>query len=236
MNLEDKLREIRTEYLHRMTQGDNRLLQQVESHVTARQGKMLRPRLLLLAADTLGQTESRRTLLLATCMEMLHNASLLHDDVIDHAVTRRGMASVNSRWSDAVAILVGDFILTQVMRLLAEVNESDTTALISDTVMQMVDAELLAQENGNEPDESTYLKIIDGKTALLFSTAARLGNPAYTEFGLHYGRLFQLYDDLRDGEAPLFAETLIHQEKEAIDHLKEAGITLPLEDPASIMQ
>jgi len=219
MNLEDNLNQVRQEYLTRMTRGDGQLLRQVEDFVTSRLGKMLRPQLTLLAADTLGQAFSRRTILLATAVELLHNASLLHDDIIDHSDTRRGQPSVNARWNNAVAVLVGDHLLAQVMRILHEVNESDTTLRVIHTVEAMVQAELLAQEISN-PTINQYLAIIDGKTAQLFATACALGNPDYEEFGLHYGRLFQLQDDLADGEATPYTEELIQQEKNTLAAIK----------------
>ena len=222
MNLEANLEAVRQEYLRRITCGEGQLLRQVEDFVSSRPGKMLRPQLTLFAADTLGQSSSRRTLLLATAVELLHNASLMHDDIIDHADTRRGQPSVNARWSNAVAVLVGDFLLAQVMRILPEVNEPDTTRRVYETVEAMVQAELLQQECAN-PDLlplTSYLKIIDGKTARLFATACAIGNPQYEEFGLHYGRLFQMRDDIADGEAPLFVQQLIEQETQEINNLK----------------
>ena len=198
MNLEPELEQVRREYLRRMTQGDNTLLRQVEEYISARNGKMLRPRLLLMAAATRGNEtlRSRRTLLLAVCVEMLHNASLLHDDIIDRADTRRGQPSVNARWGNATAVLVGDWLLAQIMRLLDEVDDRNATRLVNDTVIDMVQSELL------------------------FATACALGNPDYESFGLHYGRLFQMRDDIADGEAPLFVQQLIEQETQEIDNLK----------------
>ena len=219
MNLEDSLQAVRAEFLSRMTRGNGHLLLEVEEFVTSRLGKMLRPQLTLLAADTLGQASSRRTLLLATAVEMLHNASLLHDDIIDHSDTRRGKPSVNARWNNSVAVLVGDFLLAQVMRILYEVNEPDTTQRVYQTVEAMVEAELLAQEAA-VCDDDRYLRIIDGKTARLFATACALGNPEYEEFGLHYGRLFQLRDDIDDGEANEYTEGLILQEKNILSAIK----------------
>jgi octaprenyl-diphosphate synthase len=224
MNLEPKLEQVRREYLARMSQGDNHLLRQVEDYVSARSGKMLRPRLTLLAAATLGDDHlnSRRTLLLATAVEMLHNASLLHDDVIDRADSRRGQPSVNARWGNPVAVLVGDYLLAQIMNLLDEVDDRNATRLVNRTVIQMVQAELLQQEKlpTTHYPLSTYLKIIDGKTARLFATACALGNPLYEDFGLHYGRLFQMRDDIADGEAPSFVNELIEQETQEINNLK----------------
>ncbi len=228
MNLEDNLNAVRQEFLSRMTRGNGALLREVEAFVTSRLGKMLRPQLTLLAADTLGQASSRRTLLLATAVEMLHNASLLHDDIIDHADSRRGQPSVNARWNNSVAVLVGDFLLAQVMRILHEVNEPDTTQRIYQTVEAMVEAELLAQEKLPTTHYSlpTYLKIIDGKTAYLFATACALGNPDYEEFGLHYGRLFQLQDDIADGEANEHTDALVEQEKNILRAIKPS-LTIP---------
>ena len=241
MNLEPKLEQVRQEYLRRLVDTvdaesfHETALPSVIDHITSRKGKMLRPRLTLIAAATLGDEhlDERRTLLLATAVEMLHNASLLHDDVIDRADTRRGQPSVNARWGNATAVLVGDWLLAQIMRLLDEVDDRDATRLVNRTVIEMVEAELLQQtvetfhETSLPHDETalpltptTYLKIIDGKTARLFATACALGNPLYEDFGLHYGRLFQMRDDIADGEAPLFVQQLIEQETQEIDNLK----------------
>ena len=244
MNLEPKLEQVRQEYLRRLSvetfhetslPHDETALQSVLEHVTSRTGKMLRPRLTLIAAATLGDEHlnSRRTLMLATAVEMLHNASLLHDDVIDRADTRRGQPSVNARWGNATAVLVGDWLLAQIMRLLDEVDDRSATRLVNRTVIEMVEAELLQQtvetfhETSLPHDETalpitpaTYLKIIDGKTARLFATACALGNPLYEDFGLHYGRLFQMRDDIADGEAPDFVDELIEQETQEINKLK----------------
>ena len=148
MTIEDRLDDVRTEYLRRITQGNGTLLQQVEHHLAMHQGKLLRPRILLAAAATLGQQHlaSRRTLLLAVCVEMLHNASLLHDDVIDRSPSRRNQPSVNARWNNAVAVLVGDYHLAKIMELLDEVGDQQASRLVCDTVKTMVEAELLQQE------------------------------------------------------------------------------------------
>ena len=229
-DIEPLLEQVRSEYLHRVTQGDGHLLQQVEQHTAATLGKMLRPRLLLTAAATLGDEvlHSRRTLLLATCVEMIHNASLLHDDVIDRADSRRGQPSVNARWNNSVAVLVGDYLLVQIMQLLGEVGDRDVTHRVNDTVRSMVEAELLQLDNtstSQPTNPTTYLQVIDGKTANLFALAAELGNPLYCDFGLHYGRLFQLRDDQADGELPPFGDDLIHSEQVALATIKH---TLPI--------
>lgn len=225
MTIEDRLQNVRAEYLHRLTQGRGHLLQQVEQFLASRQGKMLRPRMLLTAAATLGDDNlaSRRTLLLATAVEMLHNASLLHDDVIDRADSRRGLPSVNAQWNSRVAILVGDYHLALLMRLLDEVDDPAAARRINDTVLAMVEGELLQQEilAGRTLTREDYLSIIDSKTARLFATAAALGNPRHEDFGLHYGRLFQLNDDLADGETTPFTQLLIEEEQRILASLQE---------------
>ena len=234
MNLEPKLEQVRQEYLRRLVDTvdaesfHETALPSVIDHITSRRGKMLRPRLTLIAAATLGDEhlDERRTLLLATAVEMLHNASLLHDDVIDTADTRRGQPSVNARWGNATAVLVGDWLLAQIMRLLDEVDDRSATRLVNRTVIEMVEAELLQQQVQTTHETpmpltpATYLKIVDGKTARLFATACALGNPLYEDFGLHYGRLFQMRDDLADGEAPDFVDKLIEQETQEINNLQ----------------
>ena len=223
MNIEARLEEVRVEYMRRMTQGNCTLLRQVEEYTTTRNGKMLRPRMLLTAAATLGEEHllSRRTLLLAVCVEMLHNASLLHDDVIDRAIRRRGQASVNARWNNAVAVLVGDYHLTLIMELLNELGDSNIIHKVNATVKSMVEAELLQQEVGSGMLTSDlYIKIIDGKTANLFALAAELGNPAYHDFGLHYGRIFQLRDDIADDDAIPETEHLLTTEEDAIKQME----------------
>lgn len=237
MNLKDNLEEVRQEYLRRMTQGHGDLLQDVEHHITRLNGKMLRPRLLLAAAATRGEEclNSRRTHLLAVCVEMIHNSSLLHDDVVDHDISRRGQPSVNAQWDNRVAVLTGDFLLAKTMELLNEVDDSDASRRISLTVSEMVEAELLQLHN--PIDSSTYLRIIDGKTARLFATACALGNPAYEDFGLHYGRLFQLRDDIADNEAPSFANGLIRQEEEILKKLPQLSIPeIPVNPQNTIKQ
>ena len=244
MNIEDNIEKVRAEYLRRMTQGDGTLLRQVETYASARGGKMLRPRMLLLAAASQDQSPSlpQRTLLLAVCVEMLHNASLFHDDVIDRDTSRRGQPTVNARWGNQVAVLVGDYLLAQIMLLLDEINDREISRKINHTVTSMIEAELLQQEilgnsprpDGNPTDTTplspnTYIRIIDGKTANLFALAAELGNPAYREFGLLYGRQFQICDDIRDHDAPSFARDLITPL-----HFPEPFKTLP--NPQDILQ
>lgn len=214
-DLEGRLAEVRQEYIRRMVSGDGALLRKVEEYMVERSGKMLRPRLTLLSAATLGEEAflSRRTLLLATAVEMIHNISLIHDDVIDGDDFRRGRPSVNGRWGNRVAILVGDYHFATLLNLLNEIDDPSVSRMIGNTVRSMVEAELLQQELpvvGSQ--QSTYQRIVDGKTASLFATACAIGNPECYDFGLCYGRLFQCYDDIADGESTAETEALIATE------------------------
>ena len=230
--VEAMLDEVRLEYRSRITQGSVSLLSGVGEYLASRNGKMLRPRMTLEAAATLGadNLHSHRTLLLATCVEMLHNASLLHDDVVDKADKRRGRPSVNAQWNNAVAVLVGDFFFAQIMQLLDEVDDRGASRLLNNCTKAMTEAELLQQEimAGKPLTESDYLTIIDGKTANLFATACAFGNPTYRDLGLHYGRMFQIHDDISDGEAPQFANRLLEAERQQTESLHNAGILLPM--------
>lgn len=228
MNFADRIDEVQAEYVSRMTRGDIGLLQEVEQYFTNCDGKMLRPRLLLAAAATQGPEvyASRRTLLLATCVEMLHNVSLLHDDVIDSALSRRGRQSINARWGNKVAVLVGDYCLAQIMTLLDEANDRDASQRVNRTVSAMVESELLALDDESPLNAERYLAIIDGKTASLFATSAALGNPAYEKFGLAYGRLFQLRDDQCDGDDNEHTQPLIDRFEAEIESLALQGSAL----------
>lgn len=223
MNLNNNLDLVRAEYLRRLSLGNGTLLRQIGEHIASRTGKLLRPHMLLAAAATRGPEtlNSHRTLLLAVAVEMLHNASLLHDDVLDHATTRRTLPSANALWGNNVAVLAGDYLLAQTMTLLHEADDPDAAQRINNTVKLMVEAELLQHQllsGALQPSAELYLQIVDGKTAALFATAAALGNPLYNDFGLHFGRLFQLQDDIADNEDTPYTRTLIQQEKKALAH------------------
>ena len=119
--------------------GDNTstpLLDEVEEYLCHHQGKRLRPLLVLLAAKACG-TLSPQHVLVATAMELLHNATLMHDDVVDESDRRRGDDSVRKRWSNQVAVLCGDFYLSQVMELLHRVGDKEASRLVADTVATM---------------------------------------------------------------------------------------------------
>ena len=214
MNFSPELNLVQQEYIRRITQGNAPILLEVEHFLASTPGKMIRPKLTLMSAATLAPTISQRTLLMAVAVEMLHNVSLLHDDVVDNSPTRRGLPSVANHWGNATAVLVGDYLLAQLMQLLHEIDDKQASSLIAKTVVAMPESELYALQSAPS-DAASYLRILDGKTARLMATSCALGNPMLEKFGLHYGRFFQLRDDIADGEATPWTAPLVEQERDA---------------------
>lgn len=214
MNFSPELNLVQQEYIRRITQGNAPILLEVEHFLASTPGKMIRPKLTLMTAATLAPTISQRTLLMAVAVEMLHNVSLLHDDVVDNSPTRRGLPSVANHWGNATAVLVGDYLLAQLMQLLHEIDDKQASSLIANTVVAMSESELYALQSAPS-DAASYLRILDGKTARLMATSCALGNPMLEKFGLHYGRFFQLRDDIADGEATPWTAPLVEQERDA---------------------
>lgn len=213
--IEQALSKVVDEYRRRLGQGAVELLRQVDGQLAISMGKMLRPRLVLLSTAILDENlvNDRRTILLATAAEMLHNASLLHDDVVDGSAERRGLPSVNSRWDNRTAILTGDYHLAQVMQIMEEVGDRNATQKLIETVIAMTTAELLQIENHNNVSEmGTYSRITCGKTARLMATCCAFGNPELEQFGLHYGMAFQLRDDIDDNESTPFTAQMLENE------------------------
>lgn len=206
--VEEPMRQFRQLYRQRIP-ADTPLLAEVDQYLLQCPGKQLRPLLLLLSAQVCGGVH-REHLLLAVAVEMLHNATLMHDDVVDEADQRRGRPSVRSRWNNQTAVLCGDYYLAQVMSLLQEVNLPQATAWVCNTVSTMCRGELLQLgmvANGATSVED-YLRVIENKTAQLMASCCQLGAIAATpappshygkalyRFGLHYGMLYQLRDDM----------------------------------------
>lgn len=214
MNFSPELNLVQQEYIRRITQGNAPILLEVEHFLASTPGKMIRPKLTLMSAATLAPTISQRTLLMAVAVEMLHNVSLLHDDVVDNSPTRRGLPSVANHWGNATAVLVGDYLLAQLMQLLHEIDDKQASSLIAKTVVAMSESELYALQSAPS-DAASYLRILDGKTARLMATSCALGNPMLEKFGLHYGRFFQLRDDIADGEATPWTAPLVELERDA---------------------
>lgn len=208
------------------------LLDKIMYYIVRRKGKQVRPMFVFLSAQACGTaTESR--FVAASLVELLHTASLVHDDVVDDANTRRGFFSINALWKNKIAVLVGDYMLSQAMLLALRKKEFRLLEIGSEAVQAMVEGELLQMEKARrlDIDESVYYNIIKGKTASLMAAACSLGAASSTkdektielmrEFGEKIGIAFQIRDDLMD-----FGTADIGKPK-GID-IKEKKLTLPL--------
>lgn len=213
--------------------ADERLQQTVLSYVAARSGKQLRPLLVLLSAQ-LCNPITDKTLRAAVALEMLHNASLVHDDVVDSSDTRRGQPTVHARWTNKVAILIGDYMLAKVIGLVAEVRNIRILEIVSHLGRNLSSGEMLQLHVGQSMwiDEERYLKIIDQKTAQLFQACAEAGaesagctprqRTALCEFGRLLGLCFQIKDDIFD------YSDLEELGKPTMNDLRDGKVTLPL--------
>lgn len=187
----------------------NPLLQLALQHILKRQGKRLRPILTLLAARCFGEVEDA-VLHASVSLELLHTASLVHDDIVDESDMRRGQASVNSLLTPQAAVLVGDYLLSKALQHSATTHNLDVVAKISNIGEQLSDGELLQLYalDSDRVEESVYYDVIRRKTASLFSAAAQLGAllggatdeqmQALRLFGEYLGIAFQIRDDMLD--------------------------------------
>jgi len=186
------------------------LIPAVHRHLVEAGGKRLRPALALLAAKTVGEC-TERAILFGALVEITHLASLLHDDVVDNATTRRGRPAVHVVWSNSVAILVADWLVARTHGELLERGETRAAQILAEAVRLMCEAELRHVERRDEPwhmSERTCLEIIAAKTGELMAAACELGGMAggaddhqlraLREYGLALGSAFQIQDDLLD--------------------------------------
>lgn len=210
------------------------LINQIGHYIVQSGGKRLRPMLLLLATKAL-EYAGKDHITLATVIEFIHTATLLHDDVVDESSLRRGRDTVNSLWGNAASVLVGDFLYSRAFELMVSVDKMRVMAIMSRTTTAIAEGEVLQLLNCNNPatTEQNYLDVIARKTAILFSTAAQLAaviclqseavEEALRLYGLHLGTAFQLIDDALDYRADP------HElGKNLGDDLAEGKPTLPL--------
>lgn len=211
-----------------------RLLSDASIHVLGSQGKRLRTALTLLAGK-LFTYQRERLLSLSAGFEMLHLASLVHDDIIDRAATRRGLATVNSRFGNDIAILLGDYYFAKTAGLIADVNDNRIDRLFSDTVAAMVEGSILEILEAHHLDLtlSTYIERIRRKTACLMAACCKGGATVcgatdeqiaiMSEFGQQLGLAFQIVDDVLD-----YSGTQDVIGKPAGNDLRQGMVTLPL--------
>lgn len=213
--------------------SDNRLQQEILSYVGSRRGKQLRPLVVLLSAQMCNPVTDK-TLRTAAALELLHNASLVHDDVVDSSDTRRGAAAVHVKWTNKVAVLAGDYMLAKVIGLVAEVRNIRILEIVSNLGRSLSSGELVQLHVGQSMwiDEARYMQVIDQKTAQLFQACAEAGaesagctprqRAALREYGRMLGICFQIKDDLFD------YSDLEDIGKPTMSDLRDGKVTLPL--------
>jgi octaprenyl-diphosphate synthase len=189
------------------------LINQIGAHIIAAGGKRMRPALVLMSARALGcKTEEPE--LLASVIEFIHTATLLHDDVVDNSDRRRGLKTANAIWGNAGAVLSGDFLYSRSFQMMVETGRMSVMQVLADCTNAIAEGEVLQLMNCGDPDvsEQRYLRVIELKTARLFQAAAQLGAIAAEQdkavqqqmarYGHSLGMAFQLIDDLLDYTAP----------------------------------
>ncbi len=190
-----------------------KLIPQLASYLTQAGGKRLRPLLTLGCARLCGYEGGMRHVELAACVEFIHTATLLHDDVVDESSLRRGRESANAVWGNKPSVLVGDFLFSRAFELMVEDGSLAVLATLSRASSVIAEGEVLQLLTSNdlETDEAAYMEVIERKTAALFAAAARLGGlvadrpmeevTALETYGQHLGIAFQIVDDVLDYSA-----------------------------------
>ncbi len=220
-------------YFSRTMQSDIPLLNIILNYILRRKGKQMRPLLVFLTARLNGEI-AESTYIAATCIELLHTASLVHDDVVDDAHERRGSLSINALWNSKIAVLLGDYLLSSGMHICVEKSRYDMLEIISEAVKSMSEGELLQLQKSRKLNikEEDYYKIIISKTAALLSACTACGAKSVTEdaeiiqvmkdFGENIGIAFQIRDDILDYEGTGLTGKAVGND------IKEKKITLPL--------
>ncbi len=222
------------EFFKNLMRSKVSLLDLIVRYITKKKGKRVRPTLVFLSAEACGGITSR-SFIAASMTELLHTATLVHDDIVDEASERRGIASINSAWSNKIAVLFGDYLLSRGLLAAIDNDEFEFLKSLSTSVKRMSEGELLQiqKSKDNHIDEDTYFKIISDKTASLIASACQLGalsatdNKEYHQAMYHYGEYlglaFQIKDDLLDYQAKS-----AQIGKPVGNDIKEKKITLPL--------
>jgi len=231
--IQDELGQVEAS-LQRFGRSPNPLISEVKTYLFQKSGKRIRPALLILCSKLAGYQGSEHVFWSAL-IEVIHTASIVHDDIIDNASLRRGRDTVHAKWGPNITVLLGDFLYIQSIALALKRKNYQIIDLIAEATSQMIEGELLEYYMSGRPDiaESLYLEILDKKTASLFSASCQIGamlgdpSPAFTgkikEFGRFLGLSFQIIDDLLD-----FTGDEATLGKPVLSDLREGRITLPL--------
>lgn len=220
--------------IRRQLYSEAALIGQVGEHIINAGGKRIRPLLVMLTARALGY-KGRQHHVLAAVVELIHTASLLHDDVVDESALRRGVPSANACFGNAASVLVGDFMHTRAFKMMLSAGDWQVMEILAETTNTIAEGEVmqLMQAGCAEVDEAAYFRIIHAKTARLFEAAASLGALAASApeplrqaaacCGRALGLAFQLADDALD-----YAGDVGALGKETGNDLREGKMTLPL--------
>ena len=210
------------------------LINQMSQHIINSGGKRIRPLLLLMCARATNYKGDYHHSM-AVVIELIHTATLLHDDVVDHSATRRGQETANELWGNAPSVLVGDFLYSRAFEIMVEPNSMQIMKILSKATNQISEGEVLQLLNikNAKVSESEYFEVIERKTACLFKAACQIAGilsesnqntiGALGSFGMHLGNAFQIIDDTLDYES----DSLV-MGKEIGDDLSEGKVTLPM--------
>ena len=213
--------------------SDNFLLDKIGRYTLKHKGKQLRPLFVFLSAKCFGEV-NESTFRAATFIELLHSATLIHDDVVDDAAERRGFASINAMYKNKIAVLAGDYLLSKGMMIALENHDYQMLDMISETVRNMSEGEIFQLEKAKNFDisEEDYYQIIEKKTAALIASCCAIGAvstgatteqvEAMRQFGIFAGTAFQIRDDIFD------YQPVNHSGKGYGNDIREHKMTLPL--------
>jgi octaprenyl-diphosphate synthase len=219
----DRLDEV-TEVMWNAVATDAPLVAQMSAHLMAMRGKMFRPTLVLLASDVENRAESR-AISLAAAVELIHLATLVHDDAVDHSVLRRGMPTLNSLFNHQISVIMGDFLYSTALNRLVAVGNIDALRALTRASTEMTVGELqqLTAVSPLEATEDDYFALIRAKTAIGALCGAANHRETLARFGELLGMTFQITDDLID-----YTEAASTTGKPAGIDLREHKVTLPL--------
>lgn len=222
-------------FILKQLHSDIDLIRTITNHIVESGGKRLRPLVVILFARMAGYSENNEHLALATIIEFVHTATLLHDDVIDGSSMRRGQATANALHGNQASVLIGDFLYSRAFQILAKHAHVPIMQILANTTNAIAEGEVLQLMNMNDPDldEAGYYRVIERKTAKLFESACEIGAVLATDdptlqkaaatYGLEIGYAFQIIDDVLD-----YAASSQAMGKNTGDDLAEGKSTLPL--------
>ncbi|MBD3415348.1 MAG: hypothetical protein GF421_13080 [Candidatus Aminicenantes bacterium] len=232
-SIQQDMNEIENE-IKKFTASPNPLVREISSYLFKKSGKKIRPALLSLSSKLLGYKGTKH-ILMGTLVEMIHTASLIHDDIIDDSDKRRGKETIHTRWGPNITVLLGDYLYINTIGTSLNTEFLDITRILIKASTKMIEGELNEYYLSGDLtiSEKDYLDTLDKKTASLFSASCQIGGKLakapsehikmLADFGTHFGMSFQLIDDLLDylGDPDSLG-------KPVLSDLKEGRITLPL--------